>query len=280
MSYSAKTGDINVFAKAIIDVGTKRRAQEAAERKSQVNSDKYAMPKPRVINGGMNTNDNLKAVTVKSIEETFSDVPAEVKKRSRPVPQAPVSARKMPISRESGADIRKTKSSTLVFDNQKESAVNLAATQRTDVSPNLSAGHNVRRSEQNDRQNNTNRSSNQRYERKIYIDTVKTERDKNRKPFPLGMLSSIIVVAIFLIYFIVLCIQSFELKSDISELKSNISESESLLSTWEAKLDEKNPSLDKIEEFAVQDGMIRKTPDKYISVTPPDDVIERYDSDK
>ena len=76
-----------------------------------------------------------------------------------------------------------------------------------------------------------------------------------------------------------LCIQSFELKHNISQLKSDLSEKETLLSTWEPKLDEKTPSLDKIEEFAIEDGMIRKTPDKYISVTPPEDVIERYDSD-
>ncbi|MBQ9921222.1 MAG: hypothetical protein IJO52_03480, partial [Clostridia bacterium] len=73
--------------------------------------------------------------------------------------------------------------------------------------------------------------------------------------------------------------QSFEIKHSISELKGELSEKGTTLSTWQTKLDEKTPSLDKIEEFAEEDGMIRKTPDKYISVTPPEDVIERYDSD-
>ena len=50
-------------------------------------------------------------------------------------------------------------------------------------------------------------------------------------------------------------------------------------STWETRLDEKNPSLDKIEEFATNDGMIRKTPDKYISITPDEDIIEIYDNE-
>ena len=71
-------------------------------------------------------------------------------------------------------------------------------------------------------------------------------------------------------------IQKFELQQNIGDMNEIISEKNMTLVTWETKLDEKNPSLDRIEQFATEEGMIRKTPDKYISVTPDEDIIEIY----
>ena len=271
MAYSAKTGDVNVFAKAIIDVGTKRRAQEESERKALVNSEKYTEPKPRIINGGMDTSDKLKAVAVKEIAEAYTAVPVAVKAKSRPVPSSHNVRRATAETQKSEAVPMATKNIEVKKGTRRVEAVPTATKEIKSSIP--------ERTKREVPVSYYESAPQPQREKRRYVSTIKTKKDKNRQSAPLGTITAIMVITVFLVYFLMLCIQSFEIKHSISELKGELSEKETTLSTWQTKLDEKTPSLDKIEEFAEEDGMIRKTPDKYISVTPPEDVIERYDSD-
>ena len=260
MSYSAKMGDLDGFGLDMIAMGSRRRAKAEEEKKALVNSEKYVEPGPRVLNGGMQTNDKLKAVAAAKIEKMYSTTPV----RKRAVPTA-ASAQNKNAPKQQSATVeyasatRKLSTRTIpAVPEKKQPEVQRVQPQQPSSAP---------------RQRRT-----KVYTAKKVSRSIQTRRDKNKNPVPIGAITAILIMTVLLLYFVVLYIQSYELKNGINDLKNELSEKHMTQNTWETKLDEKNPSLDKIEQFATQDGMIRKTPDKYISITPDGDVIEIYDN--
>ncbi len=255
MSYSAKVGDMNGFDLDIIAMGSRRRAKAESEKKALVNSEKYTEPGPRVLSGGMDTNDKLKAVAAVKIEEMYSTAPI----RTRAIPSAPPTepkTRAVPKKAEPMMQTRRIPSERAVTA-QRE------APRRERATPPPTP----------QRQRRT-----KVYTAKKKVTAIQTRRDKNRNPIPIGAVSAILIITVLMLYFIVLYIQSYELNENISDMKDELSSKLMTQTTWQTRVEEKNPSLDKIEEFATQDGMVRKTPDKYISITPDEDIIERYDN--
>ncbi len=254
MSYSAKIGDINGFDLDIIAMGSRRRAKAESERKALVNSEKYSEPGPRILNGGMDTNDKLKVVAAAQIEKMYS-APA-IKTRQRP--SAPAKPQQRPVEKRTVEYAAHTRQIPVKV--QPATKEIKAASAQPNPQP---------------RQRNPRTYT----AKPRFPAQIQTRKDKNKNPAPLGAISAIIIITALMLYFIVLYIQSFELKDSITNMKSELSDKMMTQSTWETRLDEKNPSLDKIEEFATNDGMIRKTPDKYISITPDEDIIEIYDNE-
>ena len=240
MAYSAKTGDVNIFAKAIIDVGTKRRAQEESERKALVNSEKYTEPKPRIINGGMDTNDKLKAVAVREIANAYTAVPAAVKTKKRPIPSAHTATRRTAETQKVNVVPAATKpveatTGTRRFDAVPTATKEIRSTNNVQPAPKREPVVNYYEPDPQPQR-----------EKRRYVSTIKTKKDKNRQSAPIGIITAIMVITVLLMCFLMLCIQSFEIKHSISEIKGELSEKETNLSTWQTKLDEKTPSLDKI----------------------------------
>ncbi|MBE6688239.1 MAG: hypothetical protein E7588_03045 [Ruminococcaceae bacterium] len=280
MSYSAKIGDINGFDLDIIAMGSRRRARAESEKKALVNSEKYSEPAPRVLNGGMDTNDKLKAVAAARIEEMYS---APVKQlKSRAVPTAP-----------SNTSVRNdivTKINTVQHANATKTRTIPVAHAKSDtgvyvsnVRPNKATAE-IHRETLNV-QNMSDNSAKPTVRKRSKVYTAKrrtspggiiTKKRKDKNALPIGAVSAILIITVMLLYFVVLYIQKFELQESINDMNNMISEKNMTLNTWETKLDDKNPSLDKIEQFAAEEGMVRKTPDKYISVTPEEDIIEIY----
>lgn len=251
MSYSAKVGDINGFDLDIIAMGSRRRAKAESEKKALVNSEKYSEPGPRVLSGGMDTNDKLKAVAAAKIEQMYSAPPV----RTRAIPTAPT------VTEPKTRTVPKKVERTAPTRQMPSTPVKAAQTRRQEPvkAPTQSRERRVKV-----------------YTAKRHVAPIQTRRDKNRNPIPIGAVSAILIITVLMLYFIVLYIQSYELNESISNMKDELSSKMMTQTTWETRVEEKNPSLDKIEEFASRDGMVRKTPDKYISITPDEDVIERY----
>lgn len=256
MSYSAKVGDIDRFDIDIIAMGSRRRAEAESERKALVNSDKYAESGPRLLNGGMDTNDKLRVVAAEKIEKMYSTAPI----KTRAVPTATNHAKTavvIPETAKKGESVMRTRQMpTQTANAVKTVEIKTAQPQHTP------------------------RKRTKVYNAKRTAPTIiQTRKDNNKAPVPMGAVSAILILTILLLYFIVLFIQSFELEDGIAQKKRELSEKLMTQSTWETKLEEKNPSLDVIEKFASDNGMIRKTPNKYISITPEEDVIEIYDKE-
>lgn len=260
MSYSAKIGDINGFDHDIIAMGSLRRAKAESEKKALVSSEKYTEPTPRVLNGGMNTNDHLKAVAAAKIEKMYSSAPI----RTRAVPA------------KAQVQIQTVQKKTVEYSSTRRLPVRTAVV--ADTVHQFVPERSVQPQKASEQPAAPRQRRTKVYTAKRVAPQIQTRKDKNRNPIPIGAVTAILIITVLMLYFVVLYIQSYELRNGINDLKDELSEKLMTQTTWETKLDEKNPSLDKIEQFAAEHGMVRKTPDKYISITPDDDVIEIYDN--
>lgn len=278
MSYSAKIGDINGFDLDIIAMGTLRRAKAESERKALVNSEKYSEPGPRTLNGGMNTDDKLKAVAAIQIEKMYS-TPVPVRKRAVP---AACNAQRTSASKttEIATPTRNMQTRALPDTHVRTAVHAPAASTRVHKSAENAMPKKNERAEYTQDQERTpprqRRSKVYTAKKRPSGNRIITKKKKDKNSVPVGTVSAILIITVMLLYFVVLYIQKFELQDNIGNMNEVISEKSMTLATWETKLDEKNPSLDKIEQFATEHGMVRKTPDKYISVTPDEDIIEIY----
>ena len=206
MSYCAKIGDINGFDLDIIAMGTLRRAKAESERKALVNSEKYTEPGPRTLNGGMNTDDNLKAVAAMQIEKMYSS-PAPVRKRAVPTACAMQKT-----------SVTKTTESTKPTRSMQTRALPTTQVRTTVHTPATSTSTRVHEPTQKatpiQKENvklfqDKNQTSPRQRRSKVYTakrrpagNRIVTKKRKDKNSIPVGTVSAILIVTVMLLYFV------------------------------------------------------------------------------